>query len=110
VQNHVQATDELDASVAVRFRLLCETTETKRRRKRHRDDARQWHADRVSFQSSRATAMTSRSSDLSRRSGRQQTGSLARIARAVRAFFAALTSSYHPERHYMRGGGTGGVA
>lgn len=56
------------------------------------------------------TAMTSRSSDLSRRFGRQQAGFLARIAGAVRAFLSALTSSYHPERHYMRGGGTGGVA
>jgi hypothetical protein len=35
---------------------------------------------------------------------------LARCIAGVREFFAALTSSYHPERHYMRGGGTGGVA
>jgi hypothetical protein len=57
-----------------------------------------------------STAMISRSSDLSRRSARQQAGLLARIADAIRAFFSALTTSYHPERHYMRGGGTGGVA
>lgn len=35
---------------------------------------------------------------------------LARLMASLRALVAALTSSYHPERHYMRGGGTGGVA
>lgn len=35
---------------------------------------------------------------------------LARLVSFIRNFFAELTSSYHPERHYMRGGGTGGVA
>lgn len=35
---------------------------------------------------------------------------LARLMASLRAVIAALTRSYHPERHYMRGGGTGGVA
>jgi hypothetical protein len=37
-------------------------------------------------------------------------GFLARCIAAIRAFLAELTSAYRPERHYMRGGGTGGVA
>ncbi len=35
---------------------------------------------------------------------------LARWAAAIRDFFVELTSPYHPERHYMRGGRTGGSA
>jgi hypothetical protein len=46
----------------------------------------------------------------SRRTRHSQARGLARCIAGVREFFAALTSSYHPERHYMRGGGTGGVA
>jgi hypothetical protein len=51
-------------------------------------------------------------SHTARRSRNTRTGSalLARLLAPVRDFFAELTSSYHPERHYMRGGGTGGVA
>jgi hypothetical protein len=37
-------------------------------------------------------------------------GFLARCIAAIRALLAELTSAYRPERHYMRGGGTGGVA
>jgi hypothetical protein len=36
--------------------------------------------------------------------------SLTRWLATLRKLFAELSSSYHPERHYMRGGGTGGVA
>jgi hypothetical protein len=46
----------------------------------------------------------------SHRTRRQHARGLARCIAGVREFFAELTSSYHPERHYMRGGGTGGVA
>jgi hypothetical protein len=46
----------------------------------------------------------------SRRARRQPPRGLARCIAGIREFFAALTSTYHPERHYMRGGGTGGVA
>jgi hypothetical protein len=34
----------------------------------------------------------------------------ARCIAALRAFYIMMTSSYRPERHYMRGGRTGGVA
>jgi hypothetical protein len=33
-----------------------------------------------------------------------------RCLAAIRGFLAELTSSYHPERHYMRGGRTGRAA
>lgn len=46
----------------------------------------------------------------SRRTRHSQARGLARCIAGIREFFATLTSSYHPERHYMRGGGTGGVA
>lgn len=46
----------------------------------------------------------------SRRARRHEARGLARYVAGIRAFFAEMTSSYHPERHYMRGGGTGGVA
>jgi len=46
----------------------------------------------------------------SRRARRQPPRGLARCIAGIREFFAELTSTYHPERHYMRGGGTGGVA
>jgi hypothetical protein len=39
-----------------------------------------------------------------------QDNTTARLIAAVREFFTELTRSYRPERHYMRGGGTGGVA
>jgi hypothetical protein len=46
-----------------------------------------------------------------RRGRRHDAGSpAARWFEALRRLFAELSSSYHPERHYMRGGGTGGVA
>jgi hypothetical protein len=41
---------------------------------------------------------------------RKQGGAVTRLINTVRDFLAELTSSYHPERHYMRGGGTGGAA
>ena len=41
---------------------------------------------------------------------RKQGTAFTRLIGTVRGFFAELTSSYRPERHYMRGGGTGGVA
>jgi hypothetical protein len=45
-----------------------------------------------------------------RRGRRQDAGGIAaRWIVALRKLFAELSSSYHPERHYMRGGGTGGV-
>ena len=46
----------------------------------------------------------------SRRFRRSKARGLSRYIAGVRQFFAELTSSYHPERHYLRGGGTGGVA
>ena len=39
-----------------------------------------------------------------------QAGLLGQLAAALRGVFVELTSSYRPERHYMRGGRTGGVA
>lgn len=39
-----------------------------------------------------------------------RTGLLAHCIAALRAFYVMMTSSYRPERHYMRGGGTGGLA
>jgi hypothetical protein len=45
-----------------------------------------------------------------RLSRRPRAGFLVRLIAPLRAFLAELTSTYHPERHYMRGGGTGGVA
>ena len=52
--------------------------------------------------------MTTRRSSNSIR--RKQDSVFARLIAALRGVLAALTSSYHPERHYMRGGKTGGVA
>ena len=39
-----------------------------------------------------------------------QAGLVGQLLTALRNVFAELTSSYRPERHYMRGGRTGGVA
>jgi hypothetical protein len=44
------------------------------------------------------------------RTRRKQGNALTRLIATVRDFVAELTSSYHPERHYMRGGRTGGTA
>jgi hypothetical protein len=44
------------------------------------------------------------------RTHRKQGNALARLFATIRDFVAELTSSYHPERHYMRGGRTGGTA
>ena len=50
---------------------------------------------------------SNRSSDRLRR---KHDGAFSRLIGAVRGFLAELTNPYRPERHYMRGGGTGGVA
>jgi hypothetical protein len=45
---------------------------------------------------------------VARRPGRNE-HFLARWAAAIRDVFTELLSPYHPERHYMRGGRTGGM-
>lgn len=65
----------------------------------------------VSFNDShRYRAMTTTKSSHTTRRNHGSESSLTRWLQALRRLFAELSSSYHPERHYMRGGGTGGVA